>query len=100
MTISAKAANIALEGLKMAANMIVGMLIAEGIQLAITAIDNWIHRVEKANEAMDKATSEYDSAKSALEETTSQLNEQNKRIDELNKKDKLTYVEQEEILSL
>lgn len=97
MTIGAKAANIALEGLKMAANMIAGMLIAEGIQLAITAIDNWIHRVEKANEAMDKATSEYASAKSVLEETTSQLNEQNKRIDELNKKDKLTYVEQEEL---
>lgn len=97
MTIGAKATNIALEGLKMAANMIAGMLIAEGIQLAITAIDNWIHRVEKANEAMDKATSEYASAKSVLEETTSQLNEQNKRIDELNKKDKLTYVEQEEL---
>lgn len=94
---AAKQSAIALEGLKMAANMIAGMLIAEGIQLAITAIDNWIHRVEKANEAMDKATSEYASAKSVLEETTSQLNEQNKRIDELNKKDKLTYVEQEEL---
>lgn len=97
MTIGAKAANIALEGLKMAANMIVGMLIAEGIQLAITAIDNWIHRVEKANDAMDKAVSKYDSAKTALKDTTSQLEEQNKRIDELNKKDKLTYVEQEEL---
>ena len=97
MTIGAKAANIALDGLKMAANMIVGMLIAEGIQLAITAIDNWIHRVEKANDAMDEAVSEYDSAKTALKDTTSQLEEQNKRIDELNKKDKLTYVEQEEL---
>lgn len=53
MTIGAKAANIALEGLKMAANMIAGMLIAEGIQLAVTAIDNYIHRVEKANEAKE-----------------------------------------------
>lgn len=97
MTIGAKAANIALEGLKMAANMIAGMLIAEGIQLAVTAIDNYIHRVEKANEAMDEAVSEYDSAKTALKDTTSQLEEQNKRIDELNKKDKLTYVEQEEL---
>lgn len=96
MTIGAKAANIALEGLKMAANMIAGMLIAEGIQLAVTAIDNYIHRVEKANDAMDEAVSEYDSAKTALKDTTSQLEEQNKRIDELNKKDKLTYVEQEE----
>ena len=97
MTIGAKAANIALEGLKMAANMIAGMLIAEGIQLAVTAIDNYIHRVEKANEAMDEAVSEYDSAKTVLKDTTSQLEEQNKRIDELNKKDKLTYVEQEEL---
>lgn len=97
MTIGAKAANIALEGLKMAANMIAGMLIAEGIQLAVTAIDNYIHRVEKANEAMNEAVSEYDSAKTALKDTTSQLEEQNKRIDELNKKDKLTYVEQEEL---
>lgn len=97
MTISAKTANIALEGLKMAANMIVGMLVAEGIKLAITAIDNWIHRVEKANDAMDEAVSKYDSAKTALKDTTSQLEEQNKRIDELNKKDKLTYVEQEEL---
>ena len=97
MTIGAKAANIALEGLNMAANMIAGMLIAEGIQLAVTAIDNYIHRVEKANEAMDEAVSEYDSAKTALKDTTSQLEEQNKRIDELNKKDKLTYVEQEEL---
>ena len=97
MTIGAKAANIALEGLKMAANMIAGMLIAEGIQLAVTAIDNYIHRVEKANEAMNEAVSEYDSAKTALKDTTSQLEEQNKSIDELNKKDKLTYVEQEEL---
>lgn len=97
MTIGAKTANIALEGLKMAANMIAGMLIAEGIQLAVTAIDNYIHRVDKANEAMDEAVSEYDSAKTALKDTTSQLEEQNKRIDELNKKDKLTYVEQEEL---
>lgn len=97
MAIGAKAANIALEGLKMAANMIAGMLIAEGIQLAVTAIDNYIHRVEKANEAMNEAVSEYDSAKTALKDTTSQLEEQNKSIDELNKKDKLTYVEQEEL---
>lgn len=97
MTIGTKAANIALEGLKMAANMIAGMLIAEGIQLVVTAIDNYIHRVEKANDAMDEAVSEYDSAKTALKDTTSQLEEQNKRIDELNKKDKLTYVEQEEL---
>ena len=97
MTIGTKAANIVLEGLKMAANMIAGMLIAEGIQLVVTAIDNYIHRVEKANDAMDEAVSEYDSAKTALKDTTSQLEEQNKRIDELNKKDKLTYVEQEEL---
>ena len=94
---ASKTASVAMRALSMAMNMIVISLIIKGLELLGSAISNYIHRVEKANEAMDKATSEYASAKSVLEETTSQLNEQNKRIDELNKKDKLTYVEQEEL---
>ncbi len=60
------------------------------IQAGVTVIDNWIHRVEKANEAMDEAITEYDSAKSSLESINSELEEQNKKMDELLAKDKLT----------
>ena len=97
MTIGAKAASVVLKALSIAGNMVAMWAITKGIELAVTAIDNYIHRVEKANETMSEAVSEYDSAKTALKDTTSQLEEQNKRIDELNKKDKLTYVEQEEL---
>ena len=70
------------------------------VQAAATAIDNWIHRVEKANEAMNEAISEYDSAKSSLESVNTKLEEQNKKIDELLAKGKLTYAEKGQLEEL
>ena len=63
------------------------------IQGIVKALDNYIHRVEKANEAMDEAVGEYESAKSSLESINSELNEQNTQLNELLSKDKLTYAE-------
>lgn len=97
MTIGAKAASVGLKALSIAGNMVAMWAITKGIELAATAIDNYVHRVEKANEAMSEAVSENDSAKSALENTTKELDEQNKRIAELQSKGTLTYVEQEEL---
>ena len=71
---------MALRSLSIAGNIIAFTAIAKGIQLATTAIDNWIHRVEKANEAMQEAVGEYESAKSSLENINSELTEQNKKI--------------------
>lgn len=96
-TLSFKAGQIALKGLAIAGNMVAMWAITKGIELAVTAIDNYIHRVEKANEAMSEAVSANESAKSALEDTTKELDEQNKRITELQSKGTLTYVEQEEL---
>ena len=70
------------------------------IQAGVTVIDNWIHRVEKANEAMDEAITEYDSAKSSLESINTELEEQNKKMDELLSKDKLTYAEKGQLEEL
>ena len=100
MTIGAKAASMAFKALSIAGNIIAFTAIAKGIQLATTAIDNWIHRVERANEAMDEAVGEYESAKSSIESVNSELEEQNKRIDELLSKDKLTYAEKGELEEL
>lgn len=96
-TISAKAGQIALKGLAMAGNMLVTALVVKGIELAATAISNYVHRVEIANEAMSDAVSANESAKSALESTTKELEEQNKKIADLQSKGTLTYVEQEEL---
>lgn len=70
------------------------------IQAGVTVIDDWIHRVEKANEAMDEAITEYDSAKSSLESINSELEDQNKKMDELLAKDKLTYAEKGQLEEL
>lgn len=100
MTIGAKAASVALKALSITGNIIAFTAIAKGIQLATTAIDNWIHRVEKANEAMNEAVGEYDSAKSSLESVNSELEEQNKKMNELLSKDKLTYAEKGQLEEL
>lgn len=99
-TIAAKAHSVALKAVSVAGNMILFAAITKGIELATTAIDNWIHRVEKANEAMNEAVGEYESAKSSLESVNSELEEQNKKIDELLAKDKLTYAEKGQLEEL
>ena len=100
MSFSAKAGAIALKALSIAGNMILFTLISKGIELVVTGFDNWIHRVEKANEAMKDAVGEYESAKAKLENVNSELEEQNKIIDELLAKDRLTYAEKGELESL
>ena len=77
MSLSAKAGKAVLQSLATAGNMAFFVLLSKGIELAVNGIDNWIHRVEKSNEAMNEAVSEYNSAKSNLENINSELDEQN-----------------------
>ncbi len=100
MTLSAKAGKLALEALSTAGNMLAGFLIMAGFQAAATAIDNYIHRVEKANSAMDDAVAEYDSAKSSLENINNELAEQKQQIDALQSKGSLTYIEKAQLEEL
>lgn len=99
-TLSAKVGSAALKGLAIAGNMIAFAVITKTAELAAKAIDNYVHRVEKANDAMKSAVFEYDSAKSSLEDITSELVNQSKRMDELLSKDKLTYAEKGELEEL
>lgn len=66
----------------------------------VTAYDNWIHRVEKANDAMDEAVSEFGSARSSLESIDSELAEHKSRMDELLSKNKLSYAEKGQLEEL
>ena len=100
MSLSAKAGKAVLQTLAAAGNMVVFVLLSKGIELAVNGIDNWIHRVEKSNEAMNEAVSEYNSAKSNLENINSELDEQNQKMDELLAKDSLTYAEKGQLEEL
>ena len=99
-TLAAKAHSVALKALSVAGNMILFTAITKGIELVVKGFDNWIHRVEKANEAMQDAVGEYESAKSSLESINSELEEQNKQLDELLSKDNLTYAEKGQLEEL
>ena len=100
MSLSAKAGKAVLQSLATAGNMAFFVLLSKGIELAVNGIDNWIHRVEKSNEAMNEAVSEYNSAKSNLENINSELDEQNQKMDELLAKDSLTYAEKGQLEEL
>ena len=82
------------------ASMAVMWAIGEIISLVAKGVDNFVHKVEKANEAMASSISEYKTAKSDLESINSELAEHNKKLDELSSKDKLTYAEKGQLEEL
>ena len=57
MTLGAKAASVAMKALSVAGNMIVMALISKGIEIATTAIDNYVHKAENATEAIENTIS-------------------------------------------
>ena len=86
--------------LNTALNAGIFLAVSVAIQGITKALDNWIHKVEKANDAMNEAVDEYNSAKSSLESITTELNEQQRKLDELSAKDKLTYAEKGQLEEL
>lgn len=57
MTIGAKATNIALKGLSIAGNMLVGMAIGWVISEVLKSLDDYIHRIENIKKAAEEAKS-------------------------------------------
>lgn len=84
-TIAAKAQSAALKGVAIAGNLVAYALIAKGIDLAITAIDNYVHRAEYAIAAMKEAQEEITSSQSNLRESSSTISENRERFLELSK---------------
>lgn len=74
---------IALKGLSIAGNMLAFMAISKGVQLAVTAFDNYIHRAEKANEATEEAISTYEDISSEVESLKSKLSDLDRQTNEL-----------------
>lgn len=83
MTISAKAANIALKGLALVGNAVASFFAAFAFQAIITGIDNYIHRVDNAKDALEKFNSSVKEQKDNLSTQESWINENGKRFEEL-----------------
>lgn len=75
-------------------------VLTKGIELGAEAIDNYVHRLEKAKESAEDAKESYDETASKFESLNDELKTTQSRIDELNGKDHLSFVEQEELNKL
>lgn len=83
MTIGAKTANIALKGLAVVGNAVASFLAAFAFQAVITGIDNYIHRVDNAKDALEEFNSSVKEQKDNLSTQESWINENGKRFEEL-----------------
>lgn len=100
VSLGATIAKKAVDLLSVALNMFAFTAIVSGFQMIIKAIDDYIHREERAEEKLSSSVNVYETAKKELEAINSELEEQSKRIDELLSKDSLTYTEQDELEKL
>ena len=87
MTFSVKAGAIALKALttvaSMAAMAIAGMIVSKVIQ----SIDNYIHRVERAKEALESSVSAFENVQSEIKSLEGQLADVNEQIETINNLD-------------
>ncbi len=95
-----KLASVGLKAFAAAGNMAAYALISKGIELAAAAIDNYIHRTERAKEKLEETRSTFSASISEIETLNSELEENSKKIDELQSKGTLSYVEQSELIKL
>lgn len=98
--LKAKALTLGFNALSVAANMVASYLIAQAAAWTVTAIDNYIHRVEKAKETMEESIDTFQQSTSKVTELTDELKAQEEQIDALLAKDKLSYIEKSELENL
>lgn len=82
-TLAARLQSKAFKALSVAGNMLLFTAIAKGIQLATTALDNWINRSKYAIEAMEKAQQAINDAQNKLKEVSATIEENKDRFIEL-----------------
>lgn len=97
---ASKTASVAMRALSMAMNMIVISLIIKGLELLGSAISNYIHRVEKANEKIEESRSSYEDIKSSIESMNDELKTTQDKIDDLQSKETLSFTDKAELDNL
>lgn len=85
MTIGAKTANIALKGLAIAGNMVVGILAGFVISKAIEGLDNLVHAADNAKESAESFSSSFSSMNDEFSSNDDKLSDLQKKYDELSK---------------
>lgn len=97
LTVSSKLAKIGTAALVTSLNMLISLGATLAITALVKAIDNHIHRVEKAKEAVADSRSEYEEATSDLKSMNSELEDTNAKMKELENKESLSFTDKEEL---
>lgn len=85
LSLGAKAGQVALKGLAMAGNIVAGILAGFVISKAIEGLDNYIHRVENAKNALDEFNSSVKEQQKDISSQESWISENGKQFEELSK---------------
>ena len=85
MTFSAKAGQVALKGLALAGNMVVGILAGFVISKAIEGLDNLVHAADNAKESAEGFASSFSSMNDEFSSNDGKLSDLQKKYDELSK---------------
>lgn len=85
MTLGAKAASAAMKVLSIAGNMLLMWAISEVISLAVTAINDWIHADERAQEALEESVSKFEATTEEVNKLQEELTTCKDRLAELQK---------------
>lgn len=85
MTIGAKAANIAIKGLAIAGNVVVGILAGFVISKAIEGLDNLAHAADNAKEAAESFSNSFQSMNEEFSSNDSKLSELQEQYTKLSK---------------
>lgn len=83
LSIGAKAGQVALKGLALAGNMVVGILAGFVISKAIEGLDNLVHAADNAKESAESFSSSFSSMNDEFISNDSKLSDLQKRYDEL-----------------
>lgn len=85
LSIGAKAGQVALKGLALAGNMVVGILAGFVISKAIEGLDNLVHAADNAKESAESFSSSFSSMNDEISSNNSKLSDLQKKYDELSK---------------
>lgn len=85
MTLSAKSGQVALKGLAIAGNMVVGILAGFVIFKAIEGLDNLVHAADNAKKSAEGFAGSFSSMNDEFSSNNSKLSELQKQYDELSK---------------
>lgn len=85
LSIGAKAGQVALKGLALAGNMVIGILAGFVISKAIEGLDNLVHAADNAKESAESFSSSFSSMNDEFSSNDDKLSDLQKKYDELSK---------------